>query len=111
MLEQPVAPPLPVQSTTASGQPLVLEVVGALEHSSVARFSLDLDAALESRPARVVVDLSQCSFVDASALTVLLEGHRRACRYGGQLTLHGCSPRVLRLLSLTGLRGVFDLGA
>jgi hypothetical protein len=30
-------------------------------------------------------------------------------RTGGVLTLRGCCPRVLRLLSLTGLRRVFDL--
>jgi anti-anti-sigma regulatory factor len=40
---------------------------------------------------------------------MLLEAHRRLARCGGVLTLRGCSPRVLRLLSLTGLRRVFDL--
>jgi hypothetical protein len=30
-------------------------------------------------------------------------------RTAGVLTLQGCCPRVLRLLSLTGLRRVFDL--
>jgi hypothetical protein len=30
-------------------------------------------------------------------------------RTGGVLTLRGSCPRVLRLLSLTGLRRVFDL--
>ena len=40
---------------------------------------------------------------------MLLDAHRRLARQGGVLTLHGCSPRVLRLLSLTGLRRVFDL--
>jgi anti-anti-sigma factor len=61
------------------------------------------------RPGRLVVDLEHCPFVDACALTMLLDVHRRAWRAGGVLTLRGCSPRVLRLLSLTGLRRVFDL--
>jgi len=87
----------------------VVEVVGALDGTAVARVRERLDAAQAERPAHVVVDLSQCPFVDAAALALLLECHRRACRHGGVLTLVGCSPRVLRLLSLTGLRGVFDL--
>ncbi len=40
---------------------------------------------------------------------MLLETHRQASRMGTVLTLRGCRPRVLRLLSLNGLRRVFDL--
>jgi anti-anti-sigma factor len=84
-------------------------VRGALDVSTLARVSEQLDEAMAARPSRLVVDLSDCSFVDASALAVLLEAHRRTSRSGAVLTLCGCSPRVLRLLSLTGLRRVFDL--
>jgi anti-anti-sigma factor len=87
----------------------VVEVVGALDGTAVARVREHLEAAQSEQPERLVVDLSQCPFVDAAALAMLLECHRRACRHGGVLSLAGCSPRVLRLLSLTGLRGVFDL--
>ena len=85
-------------------------VRGALDLSTLARVSEQLDEAMAARPSRLVVDLSGCSFVDAAALAMLLEAHRRTSRSGGVLTLCGCSPRVLRLLSLTGLRRVFDLG-
>jgi anti-anti-sigma factor len=92
--------------------PLVLTVPvrGAFDASSVARVREALDLAVARRPVQLVVDLSACPFVDASALAVLLETHRRMARCGRVLTLCGCSPRVLRLLSLTGLRRVFDLG-
>ena len=92
-------------------RPAVVEVVvdGDLDVGSVARVRETLDDALSLRPGRLVVDLTACPFVDASALTMLLDVHRRAWRAGGVLTLRGCSPRVLRLLSLTGLRRVFDL--
>ena len=92
-------------------RPAVVEVVveGELDISSVSRVRDTLHDALSVRPARLIVDLTDCPFVDASALTMLLDVHRRAWRAGGILTLRGCSPRVLRLLSLTGLRRVFDL--
>lgn len=86
-----------------------VRVVGVLDLASVARTREQLHAALEAKPERLVVDLSGCTFVDASALSMLLDVHRRAWRAGGVLTLRGCSPRVLRLLSLTGLRRVFDV--
>lgn len=88
---------------------LVVDVVGELDLRSTARVRERLEDALAAHPARLVVDLSQCTFVDAGALAMLLEAHRRISRAGGVLTLRACSPRVLRLLSLTGLRRVFDL--
>ena len=86
-----------------------VDVVGELDLSSLPRVRAEIDEALAGRPERLIVDLSACPFVDASALSMLLDAHRRARRSGGSLPLRGCSPRVLRLLALTGLRGVFDL--
>lgn len=82
-------------------------VVGELDASTLARVRVQLQDALTERPARLVVDLSDCPFVDAAALTALLDAHRTASRYGGVLALLGCQPRVVRALSLTGLRRVF----
>lgn len=97
--------------STELGRPavVVVDVSGELDVTSVARVREQLHEALSARPGRLVVDLTGCPFVDACALTMLLDVHRRAWRAGGVLTLRGCSPRVLRLLSLTGLRRVFDL--
>lgn len=97
----PDAPPGP--------EVVVVEVVGDLDLAAVPRVRETLHDALSVRPGQLVVDLSRCGFVDASALAMLLDVHRRAWRAGGVLTLRGCSPRVLRLLSLTGLSRVFDL--
>ena len=88
---------------------VVVEVVGDLNLASTARVRETLHDALRVKPSRLVVDLSRCGFVDANALSMLVDVHRRAWRAGGVLTLRGCSPRVLRLLSLTGLRRVFEI--
>jgi len=106
------APPLvvvPAPAPRSGSAPLTLSVTGALDVTTLPRVREQLEQALAGRPGRLVVDLSDCTFVDASALAVLLDLHRRMCRRGGVLTLRGCCPRVLRLLSLTGLRRVFDL--
>ena len=96
---------------TVLSEPLTVEldVCADLDRVMVARTRERLDEAVAQRPARLVVDLSGCGFVDACALGMLLEAHRRVARTGGVLVLRGCSPRVLRLLSLTGLRRVFAL--
>jgi anti-anti-sigma factor len=104
-------PDVPARPAGEPARPavVVVDVACELDIASVARVREQLHDALAQRPARLVVDLSRCAFVDACALTMLLDVHRRAWRAGGVLTLRGCSPRVLRLLSLTGLRRVFDL--
>ena len=88
---------------------VTVTVSGALDVTTLPRVREQLEQALATRPAGLAVDLSACTFVDASALAVLLDVHRRMSRTGGVLTLVGCCPRVLRLLSLTGLRRVFAL--
>ncbi len=90
-------------------QVVVVEVQGDLDAARVPRVRALLEDAVGVRPQQLVVDLSCCSFLDASGLTVLLDVHRRLARVGSVLTLRGCSPRVLKLLSLTGLQRVFDL--
>ena len=95
--------PVPVPTPTEWRLP----VVGQLDSSTLARVRGQLQDALAERPDRLVVDLSDCPFVDAAALAVLVEAHRTASRYGGLLVLLGCQPRVVRALSLTGLRRVF----
>ena len=105
----PPAAALPCDSGWLEGTVRTVEVVGALDLSTVARVRERLEDAMAARPDRLVVDLSACPFVDATALAMLLEAHRRLCLSGGVLSLRGASPRVLRLLSLTGLRRVFDL--
>ena len=88
---------------------VVVEVQGDLDAARVPRVKALLEDAVSVRPQQLVVDLSGCSFLDSTGLTVLLDVHRRMARTGALLTLRGCSPRVLRLLSLTGLQRVFDL--
>jgi anti-anti-sigma factor len=97
--------PLPV----VGPQVVVVEVQDDLDSTRVPRVRALLEEAAALRPGQLVVDLRDCSFLDASGLTMLLEVHRRLCRVGAVLTLRGCSPRVLRLLSLTGLQRVFDV--
>ena len=104
----PAAPPESVVAAPTSPSAVVV-VSGALDVTTLPRVREQLELAAAGRPARLVVDLASCTFVDASALAVLLDLHRRMSRSGGLLTLRGSSPRVLRLLSLTGLRRVFDL--
>ncbi len=96
-------------STPVTPAVLTVPVIGELDLATVAKVRVRLDEALARRPRSLVVDLSRCSFVDATSLTMLLEVHRACCRLGLDFALAGVGARVQRVLSLTGLRGVFTL--
>jgi anti-sigma B factor antagonist len=57
----------------------------------------------------VVVDLTAVTFVDSSALAVLIGEHKRRVAAGEQLTITGSSPMALRVFEATGLDRLLDL--
>lgn len=81
--------------------------VGPLDVSSLISLSEQLDDAMSLEPQRLVVDLSQCDYMDAQAIRVLLDGHRTMWLQGGRLLLRGVNPAALRLLSIAGVQDVF----
>lgn len=62
----------------------------------------------ESAPT-VVVDLSGVSFLDSTALGVLVGAHKRCREAGGQLRLVITEPRILKVFEITGLTEIFPI--
>lgn len=87
----------------------VVQVAGDLDHATVPRLAERLYAAVTSGPTQVVVDLENCTFVDATALAQLVEANTAAYRTGRSLILRHCPPRIERLLAINGLRRVFTM--
>jgi anti-anti-sigma factor len=54
----------------------------------------------------LVIDLSHCSFLDTTALGVLVDLQAAAREAGAELLLANTPPRIVRLLELTGLAEV-----
>lgn len=64
---------------------------------------------LEGHGEDVVVDLTDVTTIDVTALKVLAVATRQASRAGQHLTLRGCGPSVRRLLHLSRLIRVVEL--
>lgn len=80
------------------GGATVVRVAGELDLAT----SSELDDALEGADlaGRVVVDLSGCTFLDSSALRVLVQGARAAEAAGGAIALVTNDPGILRVLEI-----------
>lgn len=70
-----------------------------------------LDQALARRPARLVLDLTDCPSIDAAGIELLLSTHRCLWASEGRLALRRPTARVLRLLEIAHATKVLQIDA
>ena len=96
---------------TADQRPLeiVVAVTDAFAGPCVERWASLITEAVELRPGRLVVDLSESPNIDASAIVLLLQVHRQLVCADAQLTVRDPVPRVRRMLGLARVDHVLDV--
>lgn len=90
----------------AKGPCTVLALSGEIDQSSAVRFRVELEAAIDQRRARVVVDLTRVVFMDAAAVGELVHALGRTGWTKGSICLTGPSRLVRRVLELTQVGSV-----
>ncbi|MDD7967199.1 STAS domain-containing protein [Actinomycetospora lemnae] len=96
------------ERTDGPGGQAVVVVGGDLDYDSHGRLDDAVGAALDDRPADLVVDLAEVTYCDSCGLRVLLGAHRRATEVGAAFALRGARGQPARALKLTGLDQVFS---
>jgi anti-sigma B factor antagonist len=81
----------------------VIAVGGELDMKAAPELRAAIDRALESKVSLLVVDLSDATFIDSTAIGALVAAVKRLRESGGALELVCCEPNVLRVFELTGL--------
>jgi anti-sigma B factor antagonist len=87
----------------------VLAIRGEIDVSTAPELRERLLAATTDPPRIVVVDLSEVSFLDSTALGVLVSGVKRLRSEGGDLRLVVTGRSVAKVLEVTGLVEVFSI--
>ena len=87
----------------------IIEVVGDADLYSAPELRDRLTEVLDGGARRVVVDLSETTFVDSMTLGVLLGGMKRLGTAGGRLELVVSRPDIRRIFEITMLDRVFEL--
>jgi anti-sigma B factor antagonist len=82
---------------------------GEVDLAVAVAFRTQLRDLLVDGHTEVVIDLAEVTFMDSSALGVLVSGQRQARVFRGSLRLADPSQPVRRLLSLTSLDKVFEV--
>ena len=90
---------------------VVTHVAGEVDMLTGPSLQSHLDKALASRPVRLIVDLSQVSFMGATGLTVLIKAKAAATHQGTTLQLGGMSRAVARALHAAKLGCLFEIAS
>ncbi|WP_434739901.1 STAS domain-containing protein [Micromonospora sp. SH-82] len=103
-------------SALRPAQPPATELVEVALTEPLDRVTVDelgavLDRVLALRPARLVIDLTDCAHVDAAGISLLLDAHRRMWSLSGRLILRGPSPRLRRLFHVARVDQVLHVVA
>jgi len=67
-----------------------------------------INQKIDSGYIKVVVDISECEYIDSTFLGVLVSGLKKAANRGGDLKLVGFKPAVQSMFQLTRMFRVFE---
>lgn len=87
----------------------VVVLSGEVDIYTAPRFKECMVELLDSGIEKLVVDFTNVTFIDSTALGVLIGGLRRVHDVGGSMSLVVTTSAVERVLSITGLDHVFAI--
>lgn len=91
------------------GQASVVAVAGELDALSAPQLDAHLTGLLTDQPSYVVIDLTEVEFLDSTGLGVLIKALTHLREHGAEMALVATSPRVLKVLSITGMDQVMTV--
>ena len=90
-------------ATRHEGDVAVVSALGEVDVFSAPGLDSELDAQIAAGNARLVVDLSEVSFLDSTGLGVLVKALKHAREADGWLHLVVTSDRIRKIFEITGL--------
>lgn len=89
----------------------VVKVIGDIDINTSPEFKKSCDSAISAKKDKIVINLSDVSYVDSSGLATLVEVLKNMRAYGGKLKLASLSDKVRGLFEITKLDKLFDIAA
>jgi anti-sigma B factor antagonist len=101
----------PASSNTAprKSRSNLLPLKGEIDLHVCPTVTASLNEMIEKKPERVVVDLSEVSYMDSAGLAVLIEAMQKVEAYGGKFMLAGLQETVRSIFEISRLDQVFQI--
>ena len=98
-----------IQDEEIDAQTHVIELGGEIDLYTAPEFKERMAEIIDEGKTRVVVDLSQATFIDSTTLGVLVGGVKRLRPAGGSLALVCADETITKIFEITGLDRVFPI--
>jgi anti-sigma B factor antagonist len=93
----------------AGVSPPVIAVSGEIDVATAPQLRECLHSVIAKGEATVVLDLLGVTFLDSTALGVLVGALKRCRELGGDLQIVVADPRIIKIFEITGLTNVFTI--
>lgn len=97
-----------ISGETGNGRSVV-SVTGELDVATAPDLRARLDEAIDAGSTVVIADLLGVTFLDSTALGVLIGALKKCQAAGGDLRIVIAEPRLLKIFEITGLTELFSL--
>jgi anti-sigma B factor antagonist len=101
--------PLALQTEQVAPRVCVVAPAGELDLYACPEFETELMRVISNGAERVVVDLTHTTFIDSTALGVLLGALESLRARDGRLSVVSAEGSILRVFEVTGLHRVFEI--
>jgi len=106
-----MAPEFLLTEDSLDGGKHVIAVRGEIDLFTAPDLKATLIAAIDAGSTGIVVDLTETSFLDSTALGVLIGAVKRLRARDGALTLVNTDPNIAKTFEITGLDQIFTISA
>jgi anti-sigma B factor antagonist len=100
-----------IQDQEVDADTHVIELGGEIDLYTAPELKERMAEIIDEGKTRVVVDLSQATFIDSTTLGVLVGGVKRLRPAGGSLALVCTDENITKIFEITGLDRVFPIHA
>jgi anti-sigma B factor antagonist len=100
---------LSIATEARSAEEFVIALSGEVDLYTCPEFKQELLGVIGRGAKHVVVDLEATTFVDSTALGVLLRGVQRLRQMDGRLSVACDDPNIRKIFEVTGLDRVFSV--
>jgi anti-sigma B factor antagonist len=100
---------LPSEPTQTQDRSHVLSLKGEIDLHVSPSVTASLNAMIDKKPERLVVDLSRVTYIDSAGLAALIAAMQEVESYGGKFLLAGLHESVFNIVETLRLDQVFPI--
>ncbi len=96
-------------ATVSLSEPNLIALAGEIDLHESPHVRESITPLIEKKEPKVLIDLTQVSYIDSSGLAVLIDAMQRVQSYGGKLALYGIGKSVRTIFEIARLDQVFQI--